>query len=119
MQSRCDTKLDCNDFSDESECKIVALDKDRYKKDNTPSPADPDKEKLEVILNIDVQNILGIKEVQKILALKFDLEACWKDDGLQFHNLKLDEDLNTLVYAEKQSIWVPQILFSNTKDDVT
>ena len=82
LQSRCDKKLDCEDLSDEKECKIVVLDNERYKKDDTP-PGNLDSGKLEIFLTIDVQNILDIQEVKKILSLKED------------------EELNTLVYFEE------------------
>ena len=118
LQSRCDKKLDCKDLSDEKECRLVVLDMERYKKDDTPPPLQLGKN-LEVILTVDIQNILDIQEVQKILSLKFNLQETWRDSRMQFYNLKEDEELNTLVYSDKQSIWVPSILFSNTKDDLT
>ena len=118
LQTRCDKNPNCADLSDEKECKIVSLDIEQYLKDDTPPPLSPGK-RLEVILSLDVQNILDIQEVQKILALKFNMEANWKDSRLQFYNLKEDEELNTLMFSEKQQIWVPTILFSNTRDDLT
>ena len=118
LQSRCDKKQNCRDLSDEKECQIVALDKERYLKDDTPPPLTAGK-RLEVILSVDVQNILDIQEVQKILSLKLDLQESWNDSRLQYYNLKEDEDLNTLFFSEKQQVWVPRILFSNTREDFT
>ena len=118
LQARCDKNQDCTDLSDEKECKIVALDIERYLKDDTPPPIKPSK-RLEVILSVDIQNILDIQEVQKILSLKLNLEESWKDARLQYYNLKEDEELNTLMFSEKQQIWVPRILFSNTREDFT
>ena len=118
LQARCDKNPDCKDLSDEKECRIVAFDAERYLKDNTPPPAGQ-ASKLEVTLAVNILNILNIIEVQKIFSLKFNLEATWLDPRLQYYNIKEDEGLNSLTYAEKQTIWVPSILFSNTREDFT
>ena len=75
----------------------MAFDKDRYLKDDTPPPLTQGK-RLEVTLNMDVQNILNIKEVKNIFSLKFKLEETWKDSRLSYYNLKEDQELNSLIY---------------------
>ena len=117
LEHRCANKQDCLDVSDEKQCKIVALDEDKYLKDKTPPPRQQG-EKLDVTLGMDIYNILDIREVQNMIVLKFDLEATWFDSRLNFYNLKIDAEMNTLIYAEKQKIWVPTILFSNTRQDL-
>ena len=118
LQLRCDKKPDCSDRSDEKKCKIIAFDKERYRKDDTPPSLIPGA-KLEVVLTVAIQNILNIIEVRKILSLKFRLEQSWRDSRIQYHNIKQDQELNTLTFSEKKSIWVPTILFSNTREDFT
>ena len=118
LQSRCDKKQDCRDLSDEKECQIVALDTERYLKDDSPPPLTPGR-KLEVTLSVDIKNILNLREVQNIISLKFLLESTWKDSRIKYYNLKEDEELNTLIYSERQKIWVPRILFFNTREDFT
>ena len=115
---RCDKKKDCMDVSDEKECKTVAFDIERYKADETP-PALKAGTKLKVTLDINIQNILNIIEVKKIISLKFRLAETWRDSRLQYFNLKEFEELNTLTISERKKIWVPSILFSNTKEDFT
>ena len=66
-----------------------------------------------------IQYITDIQEVQQVLGLKFDLEEKWLGSRLQFYNRKPDEEMNTLVVDEKDMIWIPRILFSNTKNDLT
>ena len=118
LEKRCDKQQDCVDLSDEKKCQIVALDQERYLKDDAPPPIIPGAN-VDVTLSMNIQNILDIQEVQQRLALKFDLEEKWLDSRLQFYNLKKDQEMNTLVFEEKNMIWIPRILFSNTKDDLT
>ena len=118
LTGRCDKKQDCRDVSDEKQCKIVALDEKRYSKDDAP-PSVVEGEKLNVTLSMDIQNILDIQEVASVLILKFDLEEAWVDSRLQLYNLKEDMEMNTLVNEEKSIIWVPTIIFSNTREDLT
>ena len=118
LDYRCDNKQDCLDVSDEKQCKIIALDEEKYLKDKTPPPLQEGKN-LDVMLSINIYNILGIQEVQNIIVLKFDMESTWLDSRLEFYNLKLDPVMNNLIFAEKQMIWVPTILFSNTQEDLT
>ena len=118
LENRCDNKQDCNDVSDEKQCKIVALDEGKYLKDKTPPPLEEGKN-LQVMLSMNIFNILDIREVQNIIVLKFDLETTWLDSRLQFYNLKIDPGMNTLISVEKLMIWVPTILFSNTDIGVT
>ena len=44
------------------------------------------------------------------------LELSWKDPRLEFHNLNSDENRNSLTLDEKQKIWMPSLIFSNTID---
>ena len=118
LDFRCDNKQDCKDISDEKSCKIVSLDKEKYLKDKTPPPLKSGS-KLPVVLDIDIYNILEIHEVQNMISLKFDLEATWFDSRLNFFNLKMNSQMNTLSSAEAQMIWVPTILFFNTKEHLT
>ena len=114
---RCDNKQDCKDVSDEKQCQIVSLDEEKYLKDKTPPPLEKGK-RLPVNLSMNIFNILGIQEVQNMISLKFDLRAAWFDARLNFYNLKTNPQMNTLISAESQIIWVPTILFFNTKNNL-
>ena len=43
MNSRCDRKGDCEDNSDERDCKIISFDPTQYVKHNPPEPVTGDK----------------------------------------------------------------------------
>ena len=117
LDFRCDNKQDCKDVSDEKQCQIVSLDEEKYLKDKTPPPLEQGKS-LPVILSMNIYNILDIQEVQNMMSLKFDLGTAWIDSRLNFYNLKTNPQMNTLISAESQMLWVPTILFFNTKNNL-
>ena len=43
------------------------------------------------------------------------LTISWMDNRITYMNLKDDANLNTLTPLEKQSIWMPTLVFTNTK----
>ena len=53
-----------------------------------------------------------------MMKLKFMLSLKWYDSRLQFYNLKDNIDMNSLLYEEKQKLWVPKIVFDNTESRV-
>ena len=46
---------------------------------------------------------------------QFILFLTWYDFRLTLHNMKINVNMNTLTTKEKESIWVPKLVFSNTK----
>ena len=46
---------------------------------------------------------------------QFVLFLSWYDFRLSLYNMKNNINLNTLKRQEKESIWVPKLVFSNTK----
>ena len=114
MLSRCNNFQDCEDVSDEKNCMLVYKDAEKYLKDKTP-PVLNGTEKLPVVLNIDVTEIISIKEVDQIINIQFELGMSWFDGRLKFYNLKENQKMNTLTFDELFEIWVPQILFKNTQ----
>ena len=123
---------DCDDSSDEKNCRMVSYDKEKYLKNKPPSPPKGmDKLPISVryIFNIlfsslsvclpsvDVKVIQEIKEIQQMLQLKFNLRMEWVDARLEFYNIKLDETMNVVTIEELERIWLPIIVFDNTESD--
>ena len=52
MGGRCDQREDCNDGSDEKECRIVHVDKSKYLKDKQP-PAVGVEDMVQVDVDVD------------------------------------------------------------------
>ena len=60
---RCDQSDDCDDGSDEKNCRIVHVDESKYLLDKQP-PALAGEERVQVDLDVDIVRILLINEVR-------------------------------------------------------
>ena len=63
-------------------------------------------------------SILNVQEVNSLFTTKLKLELSWSDNRLKFLNLKDDENLNILTDKHKLDIWIPKLVFTNTKNNV-
>ena len=117
MDRRCDRIVNCPDSSDEKGCAILRIDKTTYIKEYPPISVDSNYNLFKVPINvtIDILKILDINEVEGTFEVSFELHSSWVDDRLTYANLKQDSDLNTLTEQEKEDLWTPNIVFSNTK----
>ena len=104
--NRCDGGVaHCNDFSDEKSCQLVNIDPKKYLKGKTPPS---ETETLSVEVSSQVWAILGIQEVGQLTKVQFELSLKWYDSRLQYYNLKDNEKMNSLLFEEKQRLWVPR-----------
>ena len=117
MDNRCDRIVDCPDSSDEKECAVLHIDQTTYIKEYPPITVDSNRTliKIPVNISIDIMKILEINEVEGAFKVSFQLHSSWVDERLIYVNLKEDSNLNTLTEKEKEDIWTPNIVFSNTK----
>ena len=118
METRCDKFPNCADFSDEENCNTVVLD-DTYIQDFAPLERlnETVYKRTEIFVTVDIVSILDISENNEVLEVKFVLTLKWKDFRIIFHNLKEKTSMNTLTKTERSSIWVPKLIFINTKDN--
>ena len=117
MEKRCNGRLDCEDKSDESDCSIANI-LSTYSKGITPAPL-PGETKARVMLSVHLEAILKLDELSEIMHVKYVLVTKWSDTGLDFINLKKNVDQNILSESERLGIWIPKVIFKNTKATLT
>ena len=119
MSKRCDQTAHCEDKSDEKNCKLVIIE-ENYNKNIAPFTVDPDNEQIEAVkvnVSSEIIDILNINEVEQAFEVKFRLFLSWYDVRLIFHNLKMSRMANSPAIDEVERLWIPNIIFDNTKNN--
>ena len=113
----CNGKMDCNDKSDEMDCKSIKFD-NAYIKNLPPSPFKTmsNEEKIPIWLDMIVLSVLELNEIQSMMKLQLELQAHWIDTRLEFINVKKREQRGNFVsLEEKKKLWLPSLHFANNK----
>ena len=117
MAKRCDKIIDCiNDSADEEDCNMVQFDQ-TYKKEFAPVKVDESGEIVKTVVNVsvDLLTILKVSEVESLFSCQLRLFLTWMDQRLQFNNLKMESNQNSLSLEEKDALWIPRVIFENTE----
>merc|ERR1712051_758522 len=115
MEERCNQVPDCRDESDERGCKVTIL-KDGYNKNIPPigravgGGAVP----TNVNISITLMKVVEIEEVDHSIHLQFQISLQWKENRVQYQNLKKETSLNALTDDDIKTIWLPLIVYDNT-----
>ncbi len=72
--------------------------------------------KLKVFTTIEILNIHALDEVSSLMTLQLRMTLRWVDSRLEFLDLKHEENLNKLTPEEMAEIWMPVLVFTNTKN---
>ena len=113
--------MDCADHSDEFNCEKFLIDPGYMKTSPHPvaitsgHPKQNASNKLKLHTKIVIYNVLELDEVRSVMILKLKLTAYWTDSELKYFDLKLNGDMNTLTPSEIEQIWIPTLLFTDTK----
>jgi hypothetical protein len=112
MAVRCDAKGDCEDRSDEVNCKTVVTSVG-YNRYNVPPPLGTD-DKLKLSFTMDLRKIVEINEKQGTFTVKLRYVRSWTDKQLKYQNLKIDMD-NKINPEDVKKMWKPWTIFENIK----
>ena len=120
LDQRCDQYPNCQDFSDEANCHIVETKDDSYEKAFAPITLSNDGlyKRTEVIVDVKLKEIISINEVSKTFQTQAIVSLIWKDYRLKYINMKKNTNKNLLTIKERNSIWIPQVIFSNTNEEL-
>jgi len=114
--NRCDGRPQCSDKSDEIDCEIILIDEAYYKEILPPGKDGADITYVNV--SFSVLTVLKISEVDDLFYIKFRLISEWNDPRLSYKNVKEVSTKNVISDVQRGQIWVPEMVFSNTEEDL-
>jgi hypothetical protein len=111
LEARCNFLYDCPDGSDENNCKIMSIEKEKYQ---NIFPPVSNGTKTEIFVSMDIISITNINEMAMTFTSKLRLFFQWRDQRITYNNL--NSHGNFLIDSQLDEIWLPPLIFSNTKD---
>ena len=105
----------CWDESDEKECQVIIL-KDGYNKNIPPTQKGRHESVIpaNVSISITLMKVVEIEETDHSIHLQFQISLMWKENRVQYQNLKKESSLNALTDEDIKKIWLPRIVYDNT-----
>ena len=117
MSKRCNEISDCDDDSDETNCNLLVINDDIYRKEY-PSIS-KNSILTQVYVNITVVNIDKLDETGTTFSVKIQIQLTWYDSRLKFFNLHKNMIRGKNVgRTERDRIWIPRLIFSNSLPEV-
>ena len=119
---RKDQSPQCEDKSDEQKCKILVP----YFDYNKRVPAvvangkkTKEKEPLPVEVSLTLKKVVDIEEDNYSISFKFRTHLSWRENRVNYQNLKKDSTNNMLTQDEVNMLWLPLVIYSNTDQEET
>ena len=109
---RCDEIEDCDDKSDEINCRLIDMP-ESYVKTSYPPPTSPGKKVL-IYTHVEITNVHHVDTINMLITLTTKIQMRWKDPRIMFLNPRIDKkNIVSQQFAEK--MWLPtdQIRLTN------
>ena len=115
MEERCNQVPDCRDKSDERGCQLILFENGYNKNippikrafDGGPIPAG-------VSISITLLKVVDIDETGHSIHLQFEISLRWKENRVEYRNLKKKTSINALTEGEIRQLWLPLVIYQNT-----
>ena len=117
MGQRCDQLKDCEDNSDEMNCRLVHLGISYNKKIAPVSTVSvTNRTILPVFVNVSLvlYKVIQLEEANHVIELQYEIILEWYENRARYHNLKKEVALNSLRKEEIEDLWIPYIIYDNT-----
>jgi hypothetical protein len=93
IEKRCDEMSNCDDSSDENNCKTIRFDEDRYRKEKPPvqcsgKQTPVSKSLTSILVDISILSLGSFEELGMTFKSRVVVVLTWFDDRLEFVNLK-------------------------------
>ena len=118
MEERCNQIYNCEDESDEKNCKIIHL-KDDYDMGVIPISNWEHARPVQVKVSLILSKVIAIVEMEHSIQLKFQISLDWKETRATYHNLKHESFQNALPMEDIERIWLPLVIYTNTEQQET
>ena len=122
MGKRCNQVADCEDKSDERDCKIVVLEEGynrRVPPISTVSTTNSAVLPVEVNVSMALLKVVRMDERKHSIEFQFKIVLEWMESRAVFHNLKEKTSLNSLTEEDIKQLWLPIIIYANTDQKET
>ena len=110
IYKRCDNRKDCDDGSDEDECKLLQIP-ESYDKSLPPELSDEVERPNEIYIQVDVINVDIVDTVAMVVGLTVEFVLKWKDHKVNYENLQKFKNergsVKIIPNKEKNKIWIP------------
>ena len=103
MEERCNQVGNCEDKSDEKNCKLIVFEDKNYNKKVPPFTIAKDSDDnipAKIRVSTQLKSVLAISEFSHTIDLKIGITLKWYENRVVYHNLKRKEALNILTDDE-------------------
>ena len=89
-----------------------------YKKSTPPMTMNEEYNLDPVRVSVDLllEDISSINEAKNLIEVKLSTTISWNESRALYYNLKDDQSKNALTDQEKKELWVPKLIFQNSKE---